>query len=306
MSRLTERPTTRFPASAAATALAPPERRGSERDLVRLLVAGPENVTHARFRDLPDHLAPGDLLVVNDSATTAGQLDAVLVGRGPVVVHVAAGRLPTEPVVELRTAPTAARPVLDAAAGDRLEVGDAGLVLLGPHTGSAAHPDRGGDARTRLWRARVEGDLTGHLAAYGRPAAYGYLDRDYDQADYQTVFTRRPGSAEMPSAGRPFTPALVTRLVARGVAVAPVTLHTGLSSQEVGEAPAAEWFSVPAPTARLVSATRAVVVGSWPWAPRSPAHSRRRPTCTGGWSRPPAGPTGSSPGPTRPGSSTDW
>ncbi len=61
----------------------------------------------------------------------------------------------------------------------------------------------------------------------------------------------------MPSAGRPFTEEIVTRLVARGVAVAPVTLHTGFSSQEAGEAPQPEWYDVPAATARLVTSTRA-------------------------------------------------
>ncbi|WP_411283006.1 S-adenosylmethionine:tRNA ribosyltransferase-isomerase [Lapillicoccus sp.] len=250
MTRLDERPTTRFPVSAAATAPAPAEHRGGERDLVRLLVAQPEAVTHARFRDLADHLAPGDLLVVNDSATIAAEIDAVLAGRGPVVLHVASGPAPHGPVVELRTAPDAARPVLDAAPGDVVRTGGARLVLLGPYA------DGSGEQATRLWRAEVDGDLAAHLHEHGRPVAYGQLDRRYALPDYQTVFARRPGSAEMPSAGRPFTPELVTRLVLRGVAVAPITLHTGLSSQEVGEAPAPEWFSVPAPTARLVGATR--------------------------------------------------
>jgi len=60
----------------------------------------------------------------------------------------------------------------------------------------------------------------------------------------------------MPSAGRPFTASTVTALVARGVAVVPVTLHTGVSSQEAGEGPAPERFVVPASTARLVNAAR--------------------------------------------------
>jgi S-adenosylmethionine:tRNA ribosyltransferase-isomerase len=73
---------------------------------------------------------------------------------------------------------------------------------------------------------------------------------------YQTVFAREPGSAEMPSAGRPFTTELVTDLVARGVLFAPVLLHTGVSSLEGGEAPLPEPFRVPATTARLVEETR--------------------------------------------------
>ena len=54
---------------------------------------------------------------------------------------------------------------------------------------------------------------------------------------YQTVFGIEPGSAEMPSAGRPFTPELVTRLVAQRRRVAPIVLHTGVSSLEAGESP---------------------------------------------------------------------
>ena len=60
----------------------------------------------------------------------------------------------------------------------------------------------------------------------------------------------------MASAGRPFTDALVTRLVTRGIHVAPITLHTGVSSQEAGEGPQPEWYHVPAATARLVELTR--------------------------------------------------
>lgn len=246
MTHLTEVPTTRFPAPAQTTAPAPAEHRGTARDRVRLLVARPGGIVHARFTDLPAHLRPGDLLVVNDSATVAGEVDGRLAGRGPVVVHLAGGRSPAEPVVELRTAPDAARPVLDARPGDVVDLGGARLTLR-----------RGDAGRNRLWQAHADGDLAGVVRLRGRPVAYGYLDRGYDLTDYQTVFATRPGSAEMPSAGRPFTTALVTRLVLAGVAVAPLTLHTGLSSQEAGEAPQPEWFRVPAPTARLVAATRA-------------------------------------------------
>jgi S-adenosylmethionine:tRNA ribosyltransferase-isomerase len=103
----------------------------------------------------------------------------------------------------------------------------------------------------------VDGPLAAHLERAGRPIAYGYLDRRYPLSAYQSVFSARPGSAEMPSAGRPFTQAIVTGLVSRGVAVAPITLHTGVSSQEAGEAPQDERFEVPEATAHLVNAARA-------------------------------------------------
>ena len=80
--------------------------------------------------------------------------------------------------------------------------------------------------------------------AHARPISYGYLRERFPIAAYQTIFALCPGSAEMPSAARPFSAELVARLVARGVIFAPITLHTGVSSQEAHEAPQAEWFEV--------------------------------------------------------------
>lgn len=239
---------------AATFAPRPAEWRGLDRDAVRLLVGSPAGVTHARFRDLPDHLCPGDVLVVNNSATVAGEIDATHRGRS-VVIHAAARLDDGTRVVELRRAPDASRSVLDASEGDVVTTGTVELTLLAPWpTGLPSSPTGHGN---RLWRAAVVGDLPAALAERGRPIAYGYLDRRYPLAAYQSVFATRPGSAEMASAGRPFTPELVTRLVSRGIGIVPVTLHTGLSSQETGEAPGPERYDVPAATARLVEAARA-------------------------------------------------
>jgi len=263
---LSEQPATAFPAPSKTTAPAPAEWRGYARDEVRLLVGRPGALSHVRFRDLPDHLDRGDLLVVNDSATEARQLDARLVGRGPVVLHLAQRLRDGDWAVELRTPPDAARPILDAVEGDMVLVASSGLRL----TLTAAYPQRGSSPTgrgNRLWRARVTGDVEHALVTEARPIAYGYLDQRYPLEAYQTVFGHRPGSAEMPSAARPFTPELVTRLVARGVQIAPITLHTGVSSQEAGEAPPPEWFEVTAATARIVRDTklaggRVVAVGT--------------------------------------------
>lgn len=249
---LTLAPSIRFPAPDDRTAAEPAEARGLRRDGVRLLVAAPAGVTHTSFRHLPDHLAPGDLVVVNNSATVAGEADGLWRGR-PVVVHVATELEDGSWVVELRTAPAGGRAILTAAPGDEVQV--AGVLLrLRTAFPRPSSPTREGN---RLWRATPDGDLRGALDRFGRPIAYGYLRRRLPLADYQTVFAEVPGSAEMPSAGRPFTAEVVARLVARGIAVAPVTLHTGLSSQEAGEAPQPERYAVPGATARLVNATRA-------------------------------------------------
>ncbi len=102
----------------------------------------------------------------------------------------------------------------------------------------------------------MPGSVPAYLGRHGRPITYSYVPGDWPLRDFQTVFARDPGSAEMPSAGRPFTDGLVTDLLTAGVAVAPVTLHTGVSSLEVGEPPLPEPFAVPAATARLVEHTR--------------------------------------------------
>ncbi|PKH40734.1 S-adenosylmethionine:tRNA ribosyltransferase-isomerase [Nocardioides alpinus] len=252
MTALAETPHTHFTASAFAPR--PAEERGLARDEVRLLVGTPDGLEHARFRDLPDHLRAGDVLVVNTSATVPAEVDAVLDGR-PVVLHVAHALDDGDRVVELRTAPDAARALLDASTGAAVSVGDVRLVLRSPWPD--ARPSSPTGEGNRLWRASVRGDLDRQLDRDGRPIAYGYLDRRYPISAYQTVFGTRPGSAEMASAGRPFTHELVTRLVTAGVQIAPITLHTGVSSQEAGEAPGPEWFEVPPSSARTINTARA-------------------------------------------------
>jgi S-adenosylmethionine:tRNA ribosyltransferase-isomerase len=108
----------------------------------------------------------------------------------------------------------------------------------------------------RLWRARLSVAVLPYLLSRGVPIRYSYVQRDWPLSAYQTVFATRPGSAEMPSASRPFTPEVVTRLVARGVTFAPLTLDTGVSSLEGDEEPYPEPYDLPPATARLVNLTR--------------------------------------------------
>jgi S-adenosylmethionine:tRNA ribosyltransferase-isomerase len=238
---------TDFELPAGLEASQPPEARGVARDDVRLLVADGTGLRHARFGGLGQFLRAGDVLVVNNSGTLAAAID----GRRPdgslVVVHFSNLLDDGSWLVELRPPGRATGPVSDAVTGERIGLAaGAGLVLTG-----AATP--------RLWRARVavEGDLRAYLAAHGRPITYAYLSGSWPLAAYQTVFAREPGSAEMPSAGRPFSTELVTALVSAGTAIAPITLHAGVSSLEAGEPPLREWFRVPGPTADLVTYSRA-------------------------------------------------
>ena len=221
----------------------PAEARGLARDGVRLMLSRSRarRVTHHRFTDLPSLLLPGDLLVVNASRT----LPAAVRADG-LEVHFS-GQLPDGAwLAEFRQpAGKASTPRAAVAAGQVIALpGGASLRVVSP-------------AGARLWRVRASVAVVPYLLRHGFPIRYSYAaDGQWPLAAYQTVFGTTPGSAEMPSAARPFTPEVVTALVAGGVAIAPVTLHCGVSSLEAGEDPYPEWFEVTPATARLVSLTR--------------------------------------------------
>jgi len=233
-----------------AEATAPPEWHGIPRDGVRLMIVRPDGVGHSVFRDLPELLEPGDLVVVNTSATLAARLSALRADGVVVPLHVAGTLDDGSWVVEVRR-PDNDGPDLRVEPGTVLALpGDVRLTLL------AGHPD---PARpSRLWRARPEPpvDISEILARHGQPIRYGYLAGTFPLSAYQTVYAAEPGSAEMASAGRPFSEAVLVRLMARGIPVVPLVLHAGVSSPELHEPPTAERFAVPEVTARLVTSTR--------------------------------------------------
>lgn len=244
----------------------PAEQRGPGlgRDSVRLLVSrGAAEVSLHAFRELPGLLRAGDVLVVNTSATLPAAVDARLGGE-ELVAHFStrgdgayprAGSAAGRWAVELRepAARGTTRPRAGGPAGAVVELpGGRSLVLEEPLAAGA----------DRLWWAwPSRDDVPELLRAHGRPIRYAYTERDQPLAAYQTVFAvpgaDGAGSAEMPSAGRPFTAELVAALARRGVRFAPLTLHTGVSSQEAHEPPYPERYEVPAATARLVNAARA-------------------------------------------------
>lgn len=249
--RLDAKALTSFELPDNLSAVAPPEARGLRRDQVRLLVADSHGIRHRRFADLPDELAPGDLVVINTSATLPAAVDGTLAGGRPVVVHFATALDDGRWVVEVRPSGPARGPVTGLAAGDSVLVAGATSATL-----VSAYPDAS-DMDSRLWVATVSSlDVPRLLHRHGRPITYGYVTGRWPLESYQTVFATKPGSAEMPSAGRPFSAELVTALVTRGIRVAPVTLHTGVSSPEAGETPTPERYEVPTGTADLVNLTR--------------------------------------------------
>jgi S-adenosylmethionine:tRNA ribosyltransferase-isomerase len=230
----------------------PPEARGASRADVRLMVSrtAADEVSHHDFCALPDLLLPGDLLVVNNSATLPAAVavpttPAPRAGGDPLTVHFSTAMPDGGWLVELRSGRgNATIPFRGGAAGLALEL-PAGAVLTLGHRFSG-----------RLWHARLSTAVVPYLMHHGQPIRYSYVRGQWPIEAYQTVFATWPGSAEMPSAARPFTPEVVTRLVSRGVTIAPVTLHTGVSSLEGGEDPYPESYDVPATTARLVNLTR--------------------------------------------------
>ena len=230
----------------------PIEATGKRRDQARLLVAWrwDDRLVDASFADLPRFLEPGDVLVVNTSATLAAAVPT-LDGR---LLHLS-GQLPGGLwMVEVRTPCNAgSQPFLTASAGDLVPLPDGGTArLVAPFP--VDHP-----GPVRLWTAvlGLPEPLFAYLDRFGRAIRYGCVAEAWPISAYQTVFSSEPGSAEMPSAARAFTPELVTDLVAHGVVFAPITLHTGVSSQEAGEPPYPERYRVPAATAELVDAARA-------------------------------------------------
>ncbi len=231
----------------------PPEFDDRTRNQVRLMVsAGSADPVDALFDDLPRFVQPGDLLVVNTSATVAASLRGTFGDGTAVQVHLST-TLPGDLwLVELRTPQGASStPYPYDATNQRIELPEGAIVTI---LGAFPHSKRLYVAK--LW-LRVSALLHQYLVRFGQPIRYHYVPSEIPLSLYQTVFALHPGSAEMPSAGRPFTADLVTRLVAGGVGIAPLLLHTGVSSGEAHEPPYPERYEVGSATAAQINATKA-------------------------------------------------
>jgi S-adenosylmethionine:tRNA ribosyltransferase-isomerase len=229
----------------------PPEARGMRRDGVKLLVArGSEgSISHHVFSELPELLAPGDVLVINVSATIPAAVAARRRDGKAVRVHFATRAPHLEDdwrVVEIRSA-DGSRPL-------RLPAGEL-LTLRGGGTLELVAPYASGD-RLMLARFCCALLVDEYLESHGQPIRYSHVPEPWPLEAYQNVYAISPGSAEMPSAGRPLTRELISRLVAREITVAPITLHCGVSSPESHEPPFPEWYEVPERTAQVIATAR--------------------------------------------------
>ena len=233
-----------FALPASLEAHDPPEARGLPRDGVRMLVSrrASGEISQHGFADLPGLLLPGDLLVINTTAT----LPAHVRISAEQAVHFSGPRPDGSWLTELRLVRGETTVPNDHGyPGQRLSLPGGVTLTLESR------------ATARLWQARLSVAVVPYLLRYGSPIRYSYVPREWPLSYYQTVFAREPGSAEMPSASRPFSPSVVTRLVAAGVLIAPLTLHCGVSSLEGDEEPYPEPYDVPPATTNLVNHVRA-------------------------------------------------
>ena len=240
----------------------PPEARGLARDEVRLMVSyrSDNRVVHTQFREIGAFLDAGDLVVINTSGTMNAALSATREDGTALELHLST-HLPADLwVVELRLpGEKGTQPFYAARAGEKLHLpGGASAILHVPYLRNR-NIAPGGPTSTRLWIATLylPTPLMEYLAQYGSPIRYSYVRQGWPISYYQSVYVTEVGSAEMPSAGRAFTTELITKLVARGVQIAPLLLHTGVASLEKHEPPYEEFYRVPPETARLVNATHA-------------------------------------------------
>lgn len=242
----------------------PPEARGLDRDQVKLMVSHfrDDHVTHTTFRHLPCHLQAGDALVINTSGTMNAAVSATRADGTPLELHLST-RLPADVwSVELRRvdADGSTRPFWGAAAGEQLSLPAGGQVtLLTPHHPEQRATESEDRQRVRLWLAtlRLPQPPGDYLAQHGFPIRYRYVRKQWPISYYQTVFANEIGSAEMPSAGRAFSHRLLTELMAAGIQIVPLLLHTGVASLEAHEPPYEEYYRVPAATARRINEARA-------------------------------------------------
>jgi S-adenosylmethionine:tRNA ribosyltransferase-isomerase len=212
-------------------------------------------VSHYRFRDLVGLLEPGDVLAINTSGTLNAAISARRSGGAAAELHLSTqlpGGLWT---VEIREGTESS---FDVTPGETLELPAGGrATIYAPYDCGCGRPSVGDEARLWVATLNLPDGVHAYLASHGDPIRYSYVPRRWPSTYYQTVFATEPGSAEMPSAGRAFTPNLITSLVARGIQFAPLLLHTGVASLESHEPPYEEFFRVPLSTARIINTARA-------------------------------------------------
>jgi S-adenosylmethionine:tRNA ribosyltransferase-isomerase len=240
----------------------PPEARGLRRDQVRLMVSNYSNdrIRHAHFYDLPEFLNRGDVLVINTSRTRNSALAAIRSDGTQLELHLSTHLADDLWTVELRSIHSNGKSshFEGAKLGEVLSLpGEVTATLQGPYISDCGL--HGQKPSQTLWLSLLDlpAPLDDYLARFGFPIRYNYVKEKWPLSYYQTVYATESGSAEMPSAGRPFTPELLTRLESKRIRIAPLILHTGISNLETHEPPYKEFYQVPSETADIVNRARA-------------------------------------------------
>jgi S-adenosylmethionine:tRNA ribosyltransferase-isomerase len=204
----------------------PPERRGIARDAVRLMVIdrSENRIYHTHFYRIGKFLLPGDLMVFNTSRTIPASLMGYVRPAGPLIeVRLAEHLLDGSWLALLRCQQDDNPFSCSFSKGMQIEFAQ-GLVA------KVYNQD---ERIQRLWKIRFSKsgiELYNSLYRIGQPIRYEYVSKPWDLDYYQTVYATNPGSAEMPSAGRPFTWKLLFELRRNDINTAYISLHTGLSS----------------------------------------------------------------------------
>jgi len=238
----------------------PPEARGLRRDDVRLMVSSYSSglIRHSKFRDLANYLDPGDVVVVNTSGTRNAALHATRSDGTELELHLSTHLDEGLWTVEPRAidAEGKSRHFEEARPGDLLLLPGGGAVVL--KESYVSDCEAGAAPSQTLWEASVSlpAPVDEYLREWGFPIRYNYVKDRWSLDYYQTVYATEIGSAEMPSAGRPFTADSLGQLTAKGIWVLPLVLHTGVSNVETHEPPYKEYYRVPEETAQGVSHAR--------------------------------------------------
>jgi len=198
----------------------PPEKRGLRRDHVRMMVLDRTTgeITHDRFFHLDKYLESGDLVILNNSRTI------------PAVLHAEWLRNTVQlaPEVEVRLARRRSEDIWDALiVANPVKTGD--IFHLSPELSATVIGEKENSPLKHIQFTKKGTELFNVIYALGEPVRYEYIDQPWNLDYYQTVFASRPGSVEMPSAGRAFSWELLFKLMRMDIKVDFIQLHTGLS-----------------------------------------------------------------------------
>ncbi|MFB9242060.1 tRNA preQ1(34) S-adenosylmethionine ribosyltransferase-isomerase QueA [Massilia antarctica] len=218
-----------------------------DRSASRLLHLDGTAIVDRQFADIVGLLAPGDLLVMNDTRVLKARFFGVKETGGNVEVLV-------ERILDSRTVLAQVRASKSPKPGNRIRLADAFNVTAG---------ERAGEFFTLVF----DGDVFELIEAHGRLPLPPYIEHDADEFDetrYQTVYSREPGAVAAPTAGLHFDQALLAALKAKGVNFAYVTLHVGAGTFQPVRVEAlaehkmhTEWYTVPQETVDAVRAAKA-------------------------------------------------